>query len=127
MHFKSMFCVYIVKGVSLNVTYQGFNYLYGYDVIPRPTSSQTSFLRTFIDVDRPLSSGLLQHFYFYAPVTNVSLATRLQIWRPVSGTSYNFTLIWENRVIVNPTITGALYTVNRKHDLTDMASVANSC
>ena len=88
--------------------------LYGYNVSLRSTTQTSGAQRTYIDTERPLRTGTLLSYYAYAHPSNVARTVRLQIWRPVN-TFYNpdqrYTLVWERRVQLDPSTTGAFYTV----------------
>jgi len=100
------------------------SFLYGNDVIPRNETVTTGFMRTWIDPNRLLASGVLTRYYIYAnpasqygPIVQYSPSvTRIQIWRPEQSSSRpQFTLVWERRVRLNTTTHGMLYTVTTTH------------
>ena len=99
-------------------------FLYGNDVLERNHTDDQGFMKTWIDPNRLLVSGVLSRYYLYAnpsdrPGTEDDLpspsVTRIQIWRPVTGEQSpgrpEYTLVWERRVLLNTTVFGLLYTV----------------
>ena len=98
-----------------NITFasQGEGGMYGNKVLPRPSYLPSSANRSWIDLDNPLSDGVIERFYIY--VHNVtaldpqSRRIQLQVWRQVDITLKTFRLVWLQRIQVSDL--GALYSV----------------
>jgi len=96
--------------------YNGIRNLYGNNVTLRSADIKASAQNSWIDYESPLPAGVLVRFYIYihsiSPTIDAqSLRLRLQIWRERDPNINSFQLVWQQRVLINYTSTGALYSV----------------
>ena len=97
---------------------QGDRNLYGNNVTLRNSALPSGAMRSWIDSENPLPSGIISRYFIYvhdiptASLDNQSCRIRLQIWRPDDPTISLFKLVWQQLVVIDAyPNTGALYTV----------------
>ena len=93
--------------------------------------------KSWLDSEAILPSGRLTHFYVYvgrnvsAPVGETYVGLFLQIWRPIPGIRYEYTLVFSNHVEVDVSDLrqGYLYRVSTeiKNIISCNLNVASNC
>ncbi len=90
--------------------------LYGSNVTLRTAYLPSGAKKSWVIYEPPLPPGKLTKYFFY--VHNISLSEQqelyVQIWRPVDTTTFNYRLVWSQRVTVDLSATsqGSFYTVS---------------
>ena len=87
--------------------------LYGNNVTRRQFTANS--LSTFIDLERPLHTGVLRRYFLYAHPSSAPHIVRIQIWRPVNtylNPNFLYLLVWERRVQLSAHTDGFFYTVD---------------
>ena len=108
----------MIAGGNISLVKNGDNNLYGNNVTLRSANLQDSARKCWVDNETPLPAGVLVRFYIYihglsSTIDAQSLRLRLQIWRERDASIPSFLLVWQQRVQINFTSTGALYSVNK--------------
>lgn len=105
-------------GGSLVFNRQGERNHYGNNVTYRMAVMPTGSMRCWVDLEKPLASGIISRYFIYihnfssSSIDEQSRRIRLQIWRPVDLAIPRFMLVWEQLVVIDAfPSTGAFYVV----------------
>ena len=109
---------HVLSGQRITFRYQGEGELYGNNVQLRPAYLPTSANRSWIDINHPLPTGVIERYFIYVHnVTSLDPQSRrisLQLWRPIDITVLKtFRLVWMQLVqVLRPGHDiGAMYSV----------------